>query len=136
MWICPTCNREFKNTNQIHSCKLLKVEDFFENRPPILWDTYQKLLEVVGTFGAFRVEILHRNVIFLKTISNFLWVKRKKKHLEICFFLDHVEDVPPVVKFKQFSKNRIIHVVPIDEPSDIDNQLIEWMQASYLLILG
>jgi hypothetical protein len=75
-------------------------------------------------------------VIFFKTQSTFLAVKVKKKWLDIQFFLDHLEDVPPVKKYLQTSKRRFAHLVSIDEEADIDGQLRSWMKASYELICG
>jgi len=54
--------------------------------------------------------------------------------LEISFYLNELEDLLPVVKYRQMSKNRVVHVVPIDAIEDIDTQLIDWMRRSYELI--
>lgn len=61
-------------------------------------------------------------------------IKVKKDHLDIEFFLDHVEDVPPVSKFLQTSKHRVAHIVPIDCTEDITPQLKKWMRSSFDLI--
>ena len=136
MWTCKKCGRSFRNTNQPHTCKLISKNDLFVKRPAHLKKLYQQVEAVVKTFGAFREEAILPDVIFFKTKSTFMAVKMKKDHLDIEFFLDHVEDAPPVSKYLQTSKHRVAHLVPIDEEKDINPQLKKWMKESYLLIAG
>ena len=133
MWTCPNCHRNFRNANQQHSCKLISNDDVFEKKPPELKKLYQQIQKIIKSFGTCKQETLPDG-IFFKTKSTFLAIKVKRDHLDIEFFLDHVEDVPPVSKFLQTSKHRVAHVVPINDPVDISKQLIEWMKASYRLI--
>ena len=134
MWTCPNCTRKFRNTNQHHTCQLVDVAHIFKNRPPILEKLYEHILDVANTFDDYRIEPIPYDVIRLKTKSTFVSIKRKKDHLEISFYLNKLEDVPPVAKYLQMSKNRVVHVVSIDAMEDIDSQLIDWMRRSYELI--
>jgi Domain of unknown function (DUF5655) len=134
MWTCPNCGRSFKNANQNHTCRLISKDDLFKKRPVQLRSLYKKIFEIVRQFGDFREETVPPDVIFFKTRSTFLAVKVKKDHLDIEFFLDHIEDAPPVSKYLQTSKNRVAHIVPIDSGKDINRQLIAWMKHSYELI--
>ena len=136
MWTCPKCKRPFRNANQHHTCQLVSREEIFEGKPPFLRKIYEHVLSIVETFGEYREEPIPYNVIRLKTKSTFLSVKRKKDHLEISFFLDHLEDIPPVSKHLQTSKKRFVHVVPVDSIEDINPQLISWMNYSYQLIMN
>jgi len=95
---------------------------------------FEEIEAIVKTFGRYREEAVAPDVIFFKTKSTFLAVKVKKSHLEIEFFLDHLEDVPPVAKFLQTSKHRVVHIVKVDGEKDIDEQLKKWMKQSYELI--
>ncbi len=134
MWTCPTCSRTFRNTNQMHTCKKVDKEAFFLRRPEHFRELYETIKEQTQKFGDFREEAVPPDVIFFKTKSTFLAVKVKKKWLDIEFFLDHLEDVPPVKKYLQTSKRRFFHVVSIDSEEDIDRQLLDWIKASYDLI--
>lgn len=136
MWTCPKCNRQFRNTNQIHTCKLVDKETFFLRRPAHFRDLYKTIKSYVTSLGNFREEAVEPDVIFFKTKSTFLALKVKKAWLDIEFFLDHLEDVPPVKKYLQTSKRRFAHLVSIDSKEDIDHQLLDWIRASYELISG
>jgi len=135
MWTCPKCKRSFKRKDQQHTCDLISKEQLFAKRPADLKKLYDQIVKVVRKFGEYREETVKPDVIFFKTKSTFLAVKVKKDHLDIEFFLDHLEDQPPVSKFLQTSKHRVAHLVPIDDPEDINQQLIRWMKSSYELIL-
>jgi hypothetical protein len=134
MWTCPNCNRSFRKDNQAHGCHRVDKEDFFKKRPPALRELYGQIVEEVSRFGEFREEAVPPDVIFFKTKSTFLAVKVKRDHLDVEFFLGHLEDVPPVKKYLQTSKNRVAHIVPVDCPEEINGQLVGWMRASYELI--
>jgi FMN phosphatase YigB (HAD superfamily) len=134
MWTCPKCNRPFKRRDQQHSCTLISKDSLFVNRPPALKKLFNKIEKIVNGFGESRQETVRPDVIFFKTKSTFLGIKVKKDHLEVEYFLDHLEDVPPVFKYLQTSKHRVVHLVAVDNAGDITPQLIKWMKASYALI--
>lgn len=134
MWTCPKCTRTFRNTNQMHTCNLVDKELFFLQRPPHFRDLYETIKKETLKFGEFREEAVNPDVIFFKTKSTFLAIKIKKKWIDIEFFLDHLEDVPPIKKYLQTSKHRFAHLLSIDSEEDIDLQLLDWIKASYDLI--
>lgn len=134
MWTCPTCNREFKRRGQQHTCSLITKESLFIKRPLELKTLFDKIEKIVQKFGESKQETVKPDVIFFKTKSTFLAVKVKKDHLDVEFFLDHLEDIPPVYKFLQTSKHRVAHLVAVDRDEDISPQLIKWMRSSYQLI--
>ncbi len=134
MWTCPECNRTFRNTNQVHTCRLVTKESLLAKRSQHINELYEALLHELKKFGEFREEAVPPDVLFLKTKSTFLMVKLKTKWIDVEFFLEKLEDVPPVKKYLQTSKRRVVHVVSIDSLEDIDDQLIDWMHRSYELI--
>lgn len=136
MWTCPRCRREFRNTNQNHGCRLIDKEQLFAKRSSQLKTIYEKIVAVVNALGEFRQETVPPDVIFFKTISTFLGVKVKSAWLEVEFFLDHQDNSPIVSKHLQTSANRFVHVVPVDSPANINQQLKDWIRHSYQLVLS
>lgn len=134
MWVCPKCGREFKRKDQQHTCSLISKEMLFAKRSPALKFLYERIVRQIRKLGEYRVETVKPDVIFFKTKSTFLAVKVKKDHLDVEFFLDHVEDRPPVSKYLQTSKNRVAHVVPVDHQDEINDQLVNWIKTSYWLV--
>ena len=136
MWTCPKCKRSFKNANQNHSCILVSKDDLFAKRPAFLKQLYKKIVAIVNPLGEYREETVMPDVIYFKTKSTFLAVKVRKDHLEVEFFLDHHENDPSIAKWLQTSKHRFAHVVPVDSEEDITNQLTEWIEHSWHLVLS
>ncbi len=136
MWVCKKCGRKFKRMNQSHSCRLISKDSLFEKRPPFLKKLFESVNRELKKLGEYREETVLPDVIFFKTTSTFLEIKVKKDHLDIVFFLEKREDVPPVAKYLQTSRNRVVHLVPVDRPEDINDQLFNWIRRSYQLISG
>lgn len=134
MWTCPKCKRIFKRKDQSHSCILISKESLFTKRSPELKKLYDKIVKEVNKFGKYREETMKPDVIFFKTKSTFLGIKVKKNHLDVEFYLEKLENVLPVTKYLQTSKNRVVHLVPIDQREDINKQLISWIKRSYDLV--
>ena len=133
MWTCLKCKRVFKTTNQSHSCATYDFDTHFLNKPAIIKETYDQLIEVVGKIGKVHINVL-KSAILLKTTSTFLEIKPKKDYLIIAFFLDKEITDFPISKTLQISKNRIVHVVHIEKPDDLTEQIISWLTQSYQLI--
>lgn len=133
MWSCPKCNRNFKNTNQVHGCHQLTIEYITIKRSEQINNLYYDLHSKLN-FKDFRREVVPPDVIFYKTKSTFLVVKLKTKWIDVEFFLDYYMDQPIVKKYLQTSKKRFVYVISIDDPDDINCELLEWINYSYQLI--
>ena len=136
MWTCPKFKRNFRNTNQSHSCVPVSKKDLFADRPAFLKKLYDQLIVEVKQLGGYREEAVSPGTIYFKTKSTFLAIKVKKTYLEVEFFVDHHEDDPSIASWLQTSKHRFVHVVKLDSKTDITRQLIEWIKDSYHLILS
>ena len=44
MWICPLCNQEFINTNQVHSCRDKELSDFLAGKSQHTIDLFNHLV--------------------------------------------------------------------------------------------
>src|SRR5690349_12034402 len=134
MWTCPKCQRTFKRKDQQHSCVLISKDALFKKRPPELKTLYETIAKEVNKLGPYREETVPPDVIYFKTVSTFLGVKVKSKHLEVEFFLDHHENNPAISQCLQTSKHRFAHVVPVDKMEDINLELLGWIKTSYQLV--
>ena len=117
-WNCPECGKEFRNTNQWHSCARVGVDDHFRNRPAAR-AVFDKLMSELNEIGAFTLDPV-KTAIQVRTTSTFLSIKPKKHHLDIEFSLPRVVDEFPIYKSFQISKNRVLHMAIIEEPADVD----------------
>ncbi len=135
MWACPECTRQFKNTNQVHGCYKISIESLLDKRSSKIQSLYHHLHNELK-LPKYRREAVPPDVIFYKTKSTFLAIKLKTKWIEVEFFLDYFLDIPIIKKSLQTSKRRYVYVIAIDEPADVNEELIEWINYSYKLISG
>lgn len=130
MWICPSCGRIFRNTNQDHSCMITDLESHFVNKQQQVIDTFVKIKNEVLKLEGVRINSV-KNAILFQAKSNFLALKPKKTHLDIEFVLDEKVDEFPIYKTFQATKSKCAHFVRLESPEEVDEQLILWLRKAY-----
>ncbi|MBN2172616.1 MAG: hypothetical protein JW731_00700 [Bacteroidales bacterium] len=130
MWTCPNCGREFRNTNQDHSCVVTDMESHFINKQQNVIDTFKVLKEVATSFENVKINSV-KNAILFTAKSHFLAVKPKKSILDIEFVLDVPIEGFPIHKTVQASKSKWAHFVRLETPEEVDGQLERWIKRAY-----
>ena len=132
-WICPNCHKEFRNVNQWHSCARLSIEDHIKNKPEFIQRTTSILIEKIKVFGDMEFNPV-KSTIQVKAGATFLSIKPKKDVVELEFQLPYEINEFPIVKNIRISGKRVLHHIYIDNPVDIDEQLMTWINESYQLV--
>jgi predicted transport protein len=130
--MCPTCGRQFRNTNQDHSCMVTDLESHFVNKQQNVIDTFAKIRYEVMQFEGVRINSV-KNAILFQAKSNFLAVKPKKSHLDIEFVLDEKIEEFPIYKTFQATKSKCAHFVRLESPEEVEEQLITWLRKAYII---
>jgi hypothetical protein len=55
MWICPLCQQQFKNTNQVHSCNDNNLADFLNGKSQHTIDLFNHLVKEFNQIGKVTV---------------------------------------------------------------------------------
>lgn len=133
MWKCPKCKREFKKTNQMHSCATYPLEKHFENKELIAKPLFDELVKAIEkNIGPVKIESLPCCIHFLgKYTFGAAWAM--KDRLRIDFKIDRKIDDSRIFSESKVSANGYIYHLDIFDKSDIDSELIEWLKASYFL---
>jgi len=134
MWICPNCGRQFRDTNQDHSCLTTDVDSHFLKSNPLVKRTYSKMSNGVLDFEGVEVNPL-KNAILFRTKSTFLAAKPKKDYLEIEFLLGDKTEEFPIYKTFQATKSKFAHFVRLGTPEEVDAQLLDWLRKAWELSL-
>jgi len=132
-WKCPECKRTFKNTNQSHSCVIKSLDAHFIKKEPQVRATYDTLENHLKSIIDFQVSPVI-NAIMFTSESTFLAIKPKKSWIDLEFVLDYEANEFPIHKIVQVSKTKFAHFVRIQQPKDVDGQLIGWIKKAYTLI--
>ncbi|MBI4930401.1 MAG: hypothetical protein HY841_06540 [Bacteroidetes bacterium] len=129
-WNCPTCNRLFKHAVSYHSCVKVNPDSHFTGKNPNVKAVYEKILKETKKFGKVNVSPV-KNGILLKNLSTFLGIGLKKSFLDIEFFLAEETNEFPIYKTFRYTKNKTVHYVRLENPKEVDRQLLNWLKTSY-----
>ncbi len=134
-WICETCGREFKNTNQWHSCEQSTIEQHINSKPVFIVEMFHKLLDVVSEFGDIELLPL-KTVIQVQRSSTFLSIYLKKNKIHLEFQAMKEKKLPCITKLIRISKNRVFHLADLKEINEINTDLTKALKEAYNLSKG
>lgn len=132
MWICPKCHRSFKTKNQPHSCVIVNADSMFSELPKHIKEVSAELLKICNALGEIKTDTTLSCIYFINK-NRFLVLKPQKSGMIIEFILDRSEDIFPVIKIVQISKNLFAHRLKLESKEDINDQLIGWIKEAYEL---
>jgi len=130
MWICPKCQRKFKNRNQDHSCGIYSIEQVFEKIPLEIYTVFKTIHDIVKSYGDMQIRAVKNGVMF-SVKSTFLALKPHSKYLAVEFACGSTHDEFPVEKCIQISKTEFAHILRVEKIDEVDDQLIDWLNEAY-----
>jgi len=133
MWTCPKCKRDFKAKNQWHSCVIVKAEELFFNTPPVVSEIYSELLKRCDHLGNIKIDTT-KSCLYFVDYERFLALKPKKNGLILEFLLNRSVDIFPVIKVLETGKLRYAHRVMLDDPEDITEEVLSWIEEAHGLL--
>ncbi|HEU4718217.1 MAG TPA: DUF5655 domain-containing protein [Bacteroidia bacterium] len=131
-WKCPECGRTFAVKTKEHSCVKIPVGSHFEGKPASLRKAFDKMVAISSSFGNVSVQPV-KGGIFLKKAGTFAMIAVRKDCLKVEFFLSHLYEGFPVEKTFRYTQKKIVHVVSISGPGDVNKQFAGWLKESYSL---
>ncbi len=132
MWKCKECNREFRNTNQPHSCKPYALNEHFKNKD-YAKGLYNELLSAVKKeVGPYKVESLSCciHIVDLKTKITYFCVYALKDGIKLHFGSNKPLKDERILKSAKVSLSKYMHEMAIKDKSEIDDKLINWLKES------
>ena len=109
-----------------------EMKQLFDTREPIVRELYEALLAELKTFGEVIVEP-KKTSIHLKHRTAFAGVHPKKTHFTLNIVSASAIASSRIKKVEQVSKNRFHNEIDIRALTDIDDELISWLQTAYNL---
>src|SRR4051794_26551150 len=77
-----------------------------------LLDAWERLRETATALGEQRIYASHSSIMFARTAC-YMFVRPKRKYLEICIFLGRAVRAPQVRKVVPSSKTKLAHLIHI-----------------------
>jgi hypothetical protein len=130
MWTCSKCSREFKKTDQPHSCKIVPLEDHFKNKEKAkeIFDHLVKRVE--DSVGKVKLISLPCCIHLFGTYD-FLAALPKKNSLEVRIGLNRELDSPRVTQSVPTSAKGVKYCFEISSEKEIDDEFVGWLKESY-----
>jgi len=131
MWKCPKCQREFQKNKQSHSCVIYPLENHFEKKSEKSKEIFETLIEKIEKqIGKIKIESV-LCCIHLVGDYTFCGVCIQKDKIKMDFHLDNLIKDKRFLKVINVSKNRYFYYLEIQDKDEIDEELLEWLDASY-----
>src|ERR1700760_4645804 len=104
--------------------------DHLKDKEPIVTDIYEKLIGELHHFGPIKIEP-KKTSIHLGNRFGFAGVYTQKKAINLEVHLNHRLTSPRVVKVEQASANRFHHSIKLNDPADVNDELLQWLREAY-----
>jgi hypothetical protein len=84
------------------------------------------------TFGPSHVDPKRTSLHLVRT-TGFAGVHPRKRALILNIRLDHALNTPRAAKIEQVSKHRYHNELRLEQPEQVDDELVGWLRAAYEL---
>ena len=120
MWKCPKCNKEFKNTNQNHSCtdKPASVDGYIAAQPEEVQPILQKVREVIRDAAPNAKEKISWQMPTYWQDENLIHFSTHKNHISI--HPGAIEKIPFQDRLTGYEMSKGSIQFPHDKPIDYD----------------
>jgi hypothetical protein len=95
-----------------------------------LRDAWERLRETVVEFGEQRIYASHNSIMFSRTACYF-FVRPKRSHLEVVFFLGRTVRSPRIRQTAQSSRVKVAHVVRVLHRDEVEAPLTDWLREAF-----
>jgi hypothetical protein len=90
MWTCPICEREFLNTNQVHSCRERNLGDFLKGKSDYTIELFDHFINEFLQIAPIKVYPT-KSMIALGLKTNFAYVTQLGKNfIDVVFPFDEI----------------------------------------------
>jgi hypothetical protein len=95
-----------------------------------LLDAWQRLRETAIEFGEQRVYASHKSIMFSRR-SCYFFVRPKRQHLEVSFFLGRPIKAPQIRRVDRASKTKLVHVMHLTHRDEVEPPITDWLEEAY-----
>jgi hypothetical protein len=129
VWICPTCGRSFRRSGQVHSCRVVTLDEHFRGKPEmrVLFD---RLFAAVNDAAGSCEVVPLPCCVHMSAGHDFLAVLPRRDRLEIRFTLSEQLRHPRVTRSTRTSATGVKHSVDVRSADDIDDELLGWIRRA------
>ena len=127
--VCHHCKR-WVDEGEAHDCWTTTESALTKDLPEDLQDAYERLRETVVEFGEQRIYASHHSIMFARK-SCYFFVRPRRAHLEVVFFLGRVVQASRIKKVVEASKLKRAHIIQIKHRDEVEAPITDWLKEAY-----
>jgi hypothetical protein len=126
---CYHC-KQWIGAGEAHDCWTTTEAALTADLSEDLRDAWQRLREAMAGLGEQRIYASGSCIMFSREVCH-VFVRPKRKVLEICVFLDRVLKDPRVRRADQSSKVKFANIVHIQHRDEVEPPLTDWLAEAF-----
>jgi hypothetical protein len=128
---CYHC-RQWIEAGEAHDCWTTTEAALTADLSEDLRDAWERLREAMVELGEQRIYASGSCIMFSREVCH-VFVRPKRKVLEICIFLDRALKDPRVRRADKSSKVKFANLVHIQHRDEVEAPLTDWLSEAYAL---
>ena len=108
------------------------VDSHFDGKEPTVRQIYDRLIDALVQLGEVR-QVSKKGSIHLDHQTGFAGVYTRKSYINLHFRTEFKIEHPCIAKVEQLSARRFKHTVKLEQPEDVNSQLLGWLKDAYEL---
>lgn len=133
MWTCPKCEREFKTTNQSHSCGETTLDALFANKPDDLLLAFDTLMMEVINWEPCSLGAAKKAVVFTSKKA-WLIVRPMSKVLDVKFYNDQPLESRHIHKIDMWGK-KYAHHIRLKNEEELNEEIFKLLRMGHAFSL-
>ena len=129
---CYHC-KQWIEEGEAHDCWTTTEAALTEDLSDELRDAWERLRESLADLGEQRIYASGSCIMFARDVC-YVFVRPKRKVLEICIFLDRALTGPRVRRADRKSKVKFANLVHIQHRDEVEPPLTDWLGEAYALL--
>jgi len=131
LWRCPQCGVKLVARNLAHSCGDYSIEEFLAGKSKTGRTLFNRFVALVGKCGPYDIAPAKTRVSFLVKVR-FASVNRvNKDSIDVHFVLPRAVRSRRFRRVEPVGKLHVYHL-RLASAEDFDNELVDWLRASYV----
>jgi hypothetical protein len=126
---CYHC-KQWIEAGEPHNCWTTTEAALTAGLSDDLRDAWERLRETAVEFGEQRIYASLNSIMFSRKACYF-FVRPKRQHLEVCFFLGRTLKASQVRRAMPASKTKTAHLIHVRHRDEVEPPMTDWLQEAY-----
>jgi hypothetical protein len=126
---CYHC-KQWIEQGEVHDCWTTTEAALTGDLAEDLREAWERLRETAAGFGQQRIYASGHAIMFARKTC-YLFVRPKKRFLEVCLFLGRAIKASQVRRVDRVSKSKLVHLIRITHRDEVEAPVTEWLREAY-----